>query len=72
MAKKLRLTHGKGAIPAVEQQPSEPSWVKEMHEHFLKTGSFRPEHLERVLGDPRHGVEVRIESAFPPSDSIPK
>lgn len=39
-----------------EQPPAE--WVQEMIEHYRRTGSFRPQDLRRLLGDPTKGVEV--------------
>jgi hypothetical protein len=38
-------------------------WVRDMQEHFSKTGSYRAEDLQRVLGDPRKGVGA--ESSLP-------
>jgi hypothetical protein len=45
---------------AVEQEPSAPRWVAEMHDHFRKTGTYRVQDLQRVLGDPRDSVEVPV------------
>ena len=36
----------------------EASWVREMREHYNKTGSYRAEDLHRLLGDPARGVEL--------------
>jgi len=33
----------------------EPAWVREMKEHYSRTGYYRPRDLQRVLGDPRAG-----------------
>lgn len=38
-------------------------WVVEMHEHYAKTGVYRPEDLERVFGDPTKGVSMDTEEA---------
>lgn len=46
----------------VEQERSEAAWVTEMHEHFHRTGLYRAEDLQRVLGDPRESVQVRAEA----------
>lgn len=43
------------ATPTPER-PSE--WVTQMHDHFGKTGTYRGEDLQRVLGDPRKSVGV--------------
>jgi hypothetical protein len=39
-----------------------PSWVKSAQEHFHRTGSYRPEDLIRLIGDPRDSVEVTLSS----------
>jgi hypothetical protein len=36
----------------------QPEWVREMIEHYWRTGTVRPEDLRRLLGDPTKGVEV--------------
>ena len=33
-------------------------WVRAMIEHFQRTGSYRPEDLRRLLGNPNRAVEV--------------
>lgn len=38
------------------EQLHEPEWVTSMHEHYSRTGSYRTEDLDRVLGDPRKQV----------------
>jgi hypothetical protein len=49
-----------------DQQTNAPStWVSEMHAHFMQTGSYRIQDVQRVLGDPRQGVEIR------PADELP-
>lgn len=40
------------------RQASPPDWVRKMIEHYHRHGTFRPEDLRRVLGDPTKGVEV--------------
>ena len=35
-----------------------PSWLVDMLEHYRRTGTFRPEDLKRLLGDPSKGVEI--------------
>ena len=56
---KKRTTRPEMATPVV-QAPAEAEWVTKMHDHFQKTGSYRPQDLQRVLGDPRQGFEVRV------------
>jgi hypothetical protein len=35
-----------------------PVWLVEMIEHYRRTGTFRPEDLHRLVGDPNRGVRV--------------
>lgn len=37
-----------------------PDWVRDMHGHFQAHGYYRPEDLQRVLGDPRDRVECVV------------
>lgn len=41
-----------------------PKRVQEIHEHYRKTGVFRPEDLRRVLGDPNQSVEIGPNSTL--------
>jgi hypothetical protein len=43
-----------------------PEWVKDMHAHFARTGVYRPEHLQRLLGHPVEGISAPTS---PPPDS---
>ncbi|HHH75986.1 MAG TPA: hypothetical protein ENL03_03045 [Phycisphaerae bacterium] len=36
----------------------EPDWVHEMKDYFARTGTYPPEHLRKLLGDPNKGVEM--------------
>ena len=42
--------------PSALEIGGEPEWVTSMHEHYRRTGVFRAEDLDRVLGDPRKQV----------------
>jgi hypothetical protein len=42
-------------------------WVREMIEHYRRHGSFRPEDLRRLLGDPKTGVVVPNQNSLPTS-----
>ena len=44
---------------SVPESRSEPEWVVSMHAHYQKTGLFRTQDLDRVLGDPRKQVSGR-------------
>jgi hypothetical protein len=35
-----------------------PEWVVNMHKHYNEHGFYRPEDLQRVLGDQTRGVSV--------------
>lgn len=35
-----------------------PEWIRKMREHYMRTGTYRPEDLRRLLGDPTKGVEI--------------
>jgi hypothetical protein len=37
-------------------------WLREMQAHFSRTGFYRAEDLNRVLGDPRRGVSMPVAS----------
>jgi len=43
---------------------AEPDWVREMKEHYAKTGIYRPEDLRRLLGDPVKGIDVRERASI--------
>jgi len=36
----------------------EAHWVRDMKAHYAKTGTYRPEDLRKLLGDPTKRVEV--------------
>lgn len=36
-----------------------PSWLREMKARYALTGTYSPEDLHRLLGDPNKRVEVR-------------
>jgi hypothetical protein len=44
----------------------EPEWIRKMKEHYARTGTYRPEDLRRLLGDPARRVEM------PPQGSVTK
>jgi len=41
----------------------EPQWVRDMKAHYAETGTYRPEDLRRVLGDPTRGVEMPVQGS---------
>lgn len=47
----------------LQQLPS-AEWVRQMIDHYHRTGAYRAEDLRRLLGDPTRGVEVRSESSL--------
>jgi hypothetical protein len=42
------------------QYPPEAPWVTEMRNHFQRTGRYRTEDLERLLGSP--GASATLDS----------
>lgn len=40
------------------QQIPPAGWVQDMVDHYRRTGTYRPEDLRRLLGDPNKAVEV--------------
>jgi hypothetical protein len=43
-------------------QDERAGWLREMQSHFSRTGFYRPEDLNRVLGDPRQGVSMPVSN----------
>jgi hypothetical protein len=41
-----------------------PEWIREMIAHYYRTGTYRPEDLRRLLGDPNKRVEFRSETSL--------
>jgi hypothetical protein len=39
-------------------------WVRDMIDHYRRTGAFRPQDLRRLLGDPNRAVEVGPNSSL--------
>jgi hypothetical protein len=48
---------------ALEQMPP-PEWLVKMIEHHRRTGTYRPEDLRRLLGDPSKGVALGSDSSL--------
>lgn len=40
-------------------------WVQDMVKHYHRTGSYRPQDLRRLLGDPNQAVEVGPNATLP-------
>jgi hypothetical protein len=40
------------------QQIPQADWVRDMIDHYRRTGTYRAKDLRRLLGDPNRGVEV--------------
>ena len=47
----------------VQQMPP-AKWVQDMIDHYRRTGSYRPEDLRRLLGDPNKAVEVGPDTSI--------
>lgn len=50
-------------LPKEFASAREAEWVRRMSEDFAKTGSYRPEDLRRLLGDPTRGVELTTNAS---------
>lgn len=61
MEAKVPTADAPPALRDMLRQLPPPDWVREMIEHHRRTGTYRPEDLERLLGDPNKRVEVRSE-----------
>lgn len=51
----------KPSLEEMVHNSSPPEWVREMHSHYVSTGSFRTGDILRVLGNPREGVDMGTE-----------
>ncbi len=40
-------------------------WVQDMIDHYHRTGSYRPQDLRRLLGDPNRAVEIGPNAKLP-------
>ncbi len=45
-------------------------WVREMIDHYNRTGTYRPEDLRRLLGDPNRAIQVGPDVG--PDSSLPR
>ncbi len=46
------------------QQLPPPEWVRQVIDHYHRTGGFRTSDLQRLLGDPTKGVEVGPDASL--------
>jgi hypothetical protein len=51
-------------IQAKLRQLPPADWVRAMVSHFQRTGSYRPEDLRRLLGNPNTAVEVGPDASL--------
>ncbi len=52
------------AVQKLLGQTATPEWMKEMATYYRQTGTFRPEDLRRVLGDPSKGVAISSDKSL--------
>lgn len=45
------------------QNSPPPEWLIEMIEYYRRTGSFRPEDVRRLMGDPSKGLRVAPDTS---------
>jgi hypothetical protein len=57
MATKAKTDLEQALQERLESLPA-AAWVREMIEHYQRTGTYRAKDLHRLLGDPTKGVEV--------------
>jgi hypothetical protein len=53
--KKAKMPKSKTSTP-LPAQPQEAGWVTDMRAYYLRTGTFRTEDVQRVLGGPLEQV----------------
>lgn len=54
---KVKSAKRAAAAPVPPQTEATPGWVLDMYRHYSRTGFYRAKDLDRVLGDPRVGLE---------------
>jgi hypothetical protein len=54
--KKITVKPRKPTPASPQPKGADPEWVVSMHRHYQRTGVYRAEDLNRVLGDPREQV----------------
>jgi hypothetical protein len=54
---RAKITGGKPEKLAPDAQHQSATWVNGMRQHFQRTGYYRAEDLERLLGNPRESAE---------------
>jgi hypothetical protein len=54
-----------------EQITIAPAWQKEMIAYYERTGTFRPEDLRRILGDPTKAVGISSNTPLESFLSVP-
>ena len=57
---KLDMSHieRQREIQAILREMPPADWVRDMIDHYRRTGTYRPQDLRRLLGDPNRAVEV--------------
>lgn len=50
----------KSAIEWMEKAPP-ATWVREMRDHYRRTGTYRASDIRRVMGDQTEGVKVESD-----------
>jgi hypothetical protein len=59
---KMDKTELEQALQERLQQLPPPDWVRQMIDHYRRTGAYRAKDLRQLLGDPTKGVEVGPEA----------
>jgi hypothetical protein len=58
-----KVQRGEDSRDKAGEQPQGPApWIASMHDHFQRTGCYRADDLNRLLGDPRDSVAVNADA----------
>lgn len=63
MLSKIASSDSSRSIRDMLRDMPPPEWVRQMIDYHRLTGAYRPEDLERLLGDPNKRVEVLSETS---------
>lgn len=49
---------------------ADPEWVRRMLEYYSRHGHYRPQDIERLLGDPTKSIEIGPRGGLPKNFSV--
>lgn len=56
------MTQNKKSLQELLAKMPPPEWVTEMRRHYSRTGTYRPQDVRRLLGDPERSRELREQA----------